>query len=259
MNRDPIRKYRTQEFAKLAGVTVRALHHYDRLGLLRPRRTHNGYRAYDEHDLVRLEQIVALKFVGLPLRRIKVLLDRDGLELAETLRRQRTVLEAKRRRLDDAIEAIRQAEAAAQPGKRPDAALFRKIIEVIEMQNDTDWMMKYYNDTAKTKLAERRQLWSPELQERVSREWKELIGEVEAASGEDPIGANAQALAARWIGLIEEFTGGDPDIANSLKNLYADSAHWPSDFQQQAQPFRVSPEAWAFIDRAIAERKRRAQ
>ena len=62
-----IRRYRAREFAELSGVTVRALHHYDRLGLLRPKRAQNGYRAYGEQDLVRLEQIVALKFVGLPL------------------------------------------------------------------------------------------------------------------------------------------------------------------------------------------------
>jgi DNA-binding transcriptional MerR regulator len=61
-----IRKYQVREFALLSGVTVRALHHYDRLGLLRPRRSHNGYRAYGEQDLARLEQIVALKFVGYP-------------------------------------------------------------------------------------------------------------------------------------------------------------------------------------------------
>src|ERR1039458_10439771 len=78
--------------------------------LLRPKRTHNGYRAYGEQDLVRLEQIVALKFVGLPLRRIKALLDRDGLELSGALHMQRRVLEAKRGLLDQAIEAIRQAE-----------------------------------------------------------------------------------------------------------------------------------------------------
>src|SRR5215217_1082869 len=64
-------QYGTQEFAKLAGVTVRALHHYDRLGLLRPRRTRKGYRIYCDRDLERLEQVVALKFVGLPLRRSK--------------------------------------------------------------------------------------------------------------------------------------------------------------------------------------------
>ena len=84
-----IRGYKVREFAELSGVTVRALHHYDRLGLLRPKRTRNGYRAYNEQDLVRLEQIVALKFVGLPLRRIKALLDRDELDFAGALRMQR--------------------------------------------------------------------------------------------------------------------------------------------------------------------------
>ena len=57
----PDRTYRIREFAQLAGVTVRALHHYDRLRLLKPRRTQTGYRAYDSKDLEILEQIVALK------------------------------------------------------------------------------------------------------------------------------------------------------------------------------------------------------
>jgi len=138
---------------------VRALHHYDRLGLLRPsarERTQNGYRVYGEQDLVRLEQIVALKFVGLPLRRIKALLNRH--ELAGVLRMQRRVLEAKRGLLDQAIEAIRQAETAAVAGQRPDAAILTKIIEVMEMQNDSEWTMKYFNDAAQAKVAERRQL-----------------------------------------------------------------------------------------------------
>ena len=66
--------YRIREFAELAGVTVRALHHYDRLGLLKPRRTQTGYRVYSAKDLETLEQIVALKFIGLPLDKIKLLL-----------------------------------------------------------------------------------------------------------------------------------------------------------------------------------------
>jgi len=82
-------KYHAREFANLAGVTVRTLHHYDRLGLLRPKRGLNGYRAYGEQDLARLEQIVALKFVGLPLRRIKALLDRDGIDLSMRSARRR--------------------------------------------------------------------------------------------------------------------------------------------------------------------------
>ena len=70
------RFYRIHEFAELAGVTVKALHHYDRLGLLKPGRSDAGYRMYRESDLERLEQIVALKFLGLPLKQVKVVLDR---------------------------------------------------------------------------------------------------------------------------------------------------------------------------------------
>jgi DNA-binding transcriptional MerR regulator len=250
-----IRGYKAREFAELSGVTVRALHYYDRLGLLRPKRTHNGYRAYSAHDLVRLEQIVALKFVGLPLRRIKTLLDRDGRELSGALRMQRRVLEARRGLLEEAIEAIRLAETAVEAGRQPESAILTKIIEVMEMQNDAEWTMKYYNDAAREKIAERRQLWSPELQERVSRQWLELIRDVEAALGEDPAGTRGQALAARWTGLVEEFTGGDPEVTNGLKSLYADTANWPKQAKQQMQPFRISPEVWGFIQQAITARK----
>jgi DNA-binding transcriptional MerR regulator len=105
--------YRVREFAELAGVTVRALHHYDRLGLLRPRRTRAGYRVYSLPDLQRLEQIVALKFLGLPLKQIKGVLDRDSRPLADVLHAQRRALEEKRRRLTHAIGAIAEAQRRA--------------------------------------------------------------------------------------------------------------------------------------------------
>ena len=67
--------YLIQQFAKLAGVTVRTLHHYDRLGLLSPRhRSESGYRLYTNQDMVRLERIMVLRYLGLPLRQIADLL-----------------------------------------------------------------------------------------------------------------------------------------------------------------------------------------
>ena len=80
--------YRAHEFAKLAGVTVRALHHYDRIGVLKPRRSSSGHRLYGVGDLERLEQIAALKFLGIPLKEIKLLLGCNRLTLLESLRLQ---------------------------------------------------------------------------------------------------------------------------------------------------------------------------
>jgi DNA-binding transcriptional MerR regulator len=241
------RSFRVQEFAQLAGITVRALHHYDRLGLLKPRRTDSGYRLYGLRDLERLEQIVALKFVGIPLKQIQALLDRNPLALPDALRMQRRILEDKRRLLDRAIRAIREAE------ERPDARVLQKIIEVIEMQNNADWMKKYHSDEGWAKIQSRRPQWSPELQERVSREWTELFRDVEACLGEDPAGAKAQALAGRWNKLIEEFTGGDQDITAGVGKVWADRPNWPADSQQQAAPFS-NPKVWEFMGKALGRK-----
>lgn len=247
--------YRTRQFAELAGVSVRTLHHYDRVGLLKPRRrTGAGYRLYDESDLERLEQIVAFKFIGLSLKQIQVQLSRDPRELPDALRLQRRVLEEKRRLLDGAIQAIRAVEAALEPGRRPDSALLKRVMEAIEMQTDSEWMMRYYSDEAKAKIEERQKTWTPELQAETSQAWAELIREVEAAKGEDPAGEKAQALARRWTKLVEGFTGGDPEVTAGLRALYADRGNWPAGLEREVAPYQS--EAWAFISQAIAAGKR---
>ena len=240
--------YQAQEFAKRAGVTVRALHHYDRLGLLSPNgRTAAGYRLYGDRDLVRLEQILALKFIGFSLKEIQQLLKRDSKDLPAVLRRQRGMMEEKRRRLDLAIEAIRKAEAAAVHDPT-DWEAFRKIIEVIHMQDNMDWTKKYYSEDARAAMATRNV--SKEFIEQGQRDWAVLIQEVEASLGEDPAGAKAQSLADRWCKLIEGFTGGNREVQQGLNKLYADQANWPSTFKK---PF--SDEAAAFIGKAMAARK----
>jgi DNA-binding transcriptional MerR regulator len=256
VTRSNIRAYQVKEFAELAGITVRALHHYDRMGLLKPRRTQAGYRLYDLRDLERLEQIVALKFLGIPLKQIKTLLDHTALDLPDALRLQRRVLEDKRLLLDRAIGAIRDAEKAMRSGQPADAALLKKIIEVIEMQDSMNWSKKYYSEEAQARIDARKALWSPELQERVTREWTELFCAVEAAmaQGEDPAGVKAQALAGRWKKLVEEFTGGDPEITSGLKKLRANRAEWPKQFQQQMAPFS-NPKVCEYMGKAMAQCK----
>jgi MerR family transcriptional regulator, thiopeptide resistance regulator len=246
--------YRIREFATLAGVTVRALHHYDRLGLLKPSgRSRSGYRLYRDRDLVRLEQIVVLKFLGLPLKQIARLLKRES-SLADALRRQQVVLAGKRRQLDLAIHAIRRAERSVESGGDPDWELFKTIVREIEMQNSTDWSKKYYSEDAKAKIEERKALWNPELQAQVTAQWTALLADVTASLAEDPAGPNAQALAARWRTLVEGFTGGDPEVQQGLNKMWADKDNWPAENRDR---FHVDPRVQEFIVKAMNSEKAR--
>ena len=199
--------YQAREFAELAGVTVRTLHHYDRLGLLKPKkRSSAGYRLYQVKDLERVEQIVALKFLALPLAEIRRVLDREPLSLFQALARQRVELLEKRRLLDRALAAIGEAELAIHQGK-PTAVLLRRIIEAIEMQKDSNWMMKYYSPEAQAKIAERAKSFTPEMQAQVSQAWKDYYRDLAALEDQnDPGGVKAAELSKRHRELVAAFT-----------------------------------------------------
>jgi len=92
----------TSQFARLTGVTAKALQLYERRGLLKPRRTRAGYRRYTYTDLLRLERVLALKGLGLSLKQI-ALLARDGSRVSGVMTRQRELLDERRRRIDRAV------------------------------------------------------------------------------------------------------------------------------------------------------------
>src|SRR5262245_47005922 len=225
--------YRTQAFAERAGVTVRTLHHYDRLGLLKPGRTNSGYRAYSDGDFVRIEQIIALKFIGLPLNQIKTLLQQSSLDLQSTLRLQRRILEEKRAQLDKAIEALSLAERGVTTGKATVHEALRKVTDAIQQSNKFDWTRKYYSAEAKHFLTKRRQQ-NPGIAEEGTRRWQALVADVEQAVREkvDPSSRRGQQLARRWNALIRSFTEGRREVEAGLKKMWADKGNWPSQFRK---------------------------
>src|SRR6185312_7681517 len=118
-----------QEFAKRGGVSIRALRHYDSLGLLKPSaRSRSGYRLYEASDLRRLHQIVALKAFGLSLTEIAHAL-KQASALSPSLERQMQKLLEQRRLVTDAIDAVACAQRLLSNGGDPDwrqlAALVR--------------------------------------------------------------------------------------------------------------------------------------
>lgn len=85
-----------------------------------------------------------------------------------------------------------------------------------------------------------------------TREWTKLYDEIRGSLGEHPASPKAQALAARWRVLIEEFTSGDPDIIAGLKAMMEDKANWPADARAASS---VTEEAHQFIKKALRSGK----
>ncbi|MEP7217357.1 MAG: MerR family transcriptional regulator [Bacteroidota bacterium] len=242
--------YKIREFALRAGVTVRTLHHYDRLGLLKPSAvSESGYRLYGTGDFARLQQIVTLKVLGFSLQQIGELLGGSVYDLPAMLRMQRSIMEERRAQLEKAIRAIGTAEEIVASGGEPDWETFTYIIEVVTMENNKEWMEQYYSEEQLARLADRREEMTSEGMLKAQRDWADLINEVKESLDEDPAGEKAQSLAARWSALVESFTMGDPGITESLRKLYADQANWPTTFKK---PYGEDVEA--FIGKAMAIR-----
>jgi DNA-binding transcriptional MerR regulator len=228
--------YRIGEFAKLAGVTVRALHHYDRIGLLKPQRSNSGTRLYCLADLERLVQIAALKFLGIPLREIKLLLKHGPLTLTDSLHMQREALTEKRILIDRAIVAIEAAERVIRSGQTTDASILRKIIEVIDMQPQENSMRKYYTEQAWTERAKLREQWEnapAETRERWKQASQHLFTEIEAALNLDPASEAAQSLTKRWLQLVDRGSGGNDGVRAGGIEAWKDRHNWPQDEQDK--------------------------
>ena len=99
------------EVSKRTGVSVRTLHHYDAIGLLRPTRvTEAGYRLYDDTALARLHQILLLRELEFSLKDIKSILDAPGYDAADALERQIRLLELRKAHLEGLITHARQIQ-----------------------------------------------------------------------------------------------------------------------------------------------------
>ncbi|WP_225837679.1 MerR family transcriptional regulator [Streptomyces sp. NK08204] len=191
--------YSVGEVAGFAGVTVRALHHYDEIGLLVPgERTHAGHRRYGDADLDRLQQILFYRELGFPLDEVAALLDDPDADPRAHLRRRHELLTARIERLKKMAAAVEHAMEARKVG------INLTPEEKFEVFGDKD-PEKYAEET------ERR--WGgtesyAESQRRVARytkdDWKQIQAEVTAwgesyaalmAAGQAPTSEAAMDLA----------------------------------------------------------------
>ena len=97
-----------KEVADIAKVSVRTLHHYDRIGLLSPRKLDNGYRIYDDADLKTLQSILFYKYLGFSLKEIAGLMQGD-IDRISLLERQLRLIEQEQRRMEELVRTLKRS------------------------------------------------------------------------------------------------------------------------------------------------------
>ena len=260
--------YHTGQFAQKASVSVRTLRYYDKEGVLSPSGyTEAGYRLYTDADFFRLQQILALKFLGFSLDEIKVCLQVGPGALQESLSLQKAMMREKKQQLESIIQAIDETEKLLRINKDDWQAVIG-VIQVMQMQQSNDWRKKYfteeqlqqmedlskrhYTEEQRQKLAEWGKNFTEEDQQTATQQWNEVFGELNRlmALGADPASPEAQALAKRWVGLIEGFTHGDPGIAQGLSSMYKELGETPAEQIPFPMP-SYNKDTTAFIQAAI--------
>ena len=109
--------------ARRLRVSIKALRHYEKRGLLRPKRTRSGWRVYEPEELERLSRILALKAMGFGLSQIAGLLDATPEAMASALATQELQLKGEAKCIRDALDAVRDARQLLTCNSEPQAAL----------------------------------------------------------------------------------------------------------------------------------------
>lgn len=224
------------ELAKRTGLTVRTLHHYDAIGLLKPSlHSETGYRLYTAADVARLQQVLSLRQLGFALEEVRDCLDRAGFAPLEVIRlhvaRLREQIELQRR----LYERLETLAAHLRAAGEVSAEEFLRTIEVMTM------MEKYYTPEQLESLKQRREQLGEERIAQAPAEWAELMALVRAEmdKGTDPKNPSVQALAKRWMALVNEFTGGDSGIEKAVNTM------WKNEEPALAQRFGMNDDAAA--------------
>ena len=232
--------------SKLAGISIRTLHYYDEIGLLSPaREKSNGYRCYNDADLVALQQILIYRELGLPLDQVKRILASPTFDALQALEAHKAALERRAIQTRRLIQTVEKTIAHLK-GK-------------IEMDNK-EMFLGFNKEEQTINEKEARQIWgdgeveptmkrwnsySKEEQRKILAEGNEIYKSLAANMDKGPGSPEVQGLIARWHQNLKNFYEPDKERLLGLAQLYNDHPGFQKTFR------KFHPDLAAFIKQAV--------
>ncbi len=217
--------YTVHQVAEMAGVSVRTLHHYDHIGLLKPAaRTAAGYRLYRQDDLLRLQQILLFRELDMPLDTIRSILDDPGFDSVEALETHRRTLEGQAARLTRLLQTIDKTILRIKGDTM--ALTDEELYEGLPKEQSERWRREareLYGDDVVEQSEQRARKMS-------KAEWNALKDEGDAVTrglaglmDRDPGDPEVQAAVAKHYAWLEHFWHADADAYRGLGQLYVEN------------------------------------
>lgn len=221
-----------QQVAALCGITVRTLHYYDQIGLLRPAKTTDaGYRLYGDSELARLQQILFFRELDFPLKEIASILDSPSFDHNEALMQHREVLSLKRERLDGLIHLVDQLLKGEQTMSFQEFDTTK--IEQAQQKYAQEAAERWGNTAAYQQSSKRTSGYSKEDWARISGETEQIYRGL-AAQMDKPVSDPAvQQLVKEWQDLISRnFYDCTDEILAGLGEMYTADERFAKNINQ---------------------------
>ena len=244
-----MRSYKVKQLAQLAGVSVRTLHHYDQIGLLSPSYVgENGYRFYERAELMRLQEILFFKEMGLSLSEIATALEKSDLERAELLKTHRAEMERQAKRQRQLIETIDKTIAELTGAKKMDVKDLYKGFSEETQREYQQWLIDKYGADMPQRIEEMRQKLEDDMsggKDQIVAQRMAELADIEGAivrAMQDGIAPEAPQLdddLARHNSWVGQWWGKTPDQASyiGLADMYQSHPDFVARYEALAPGF----------------------
>lgn len=230
-------EYSVQKLAKIAMVSVRTLHYYDEIGLLRPKLVKsNGYRFYGQKELLILQQILFFRELDFTLDQIKSMLNAPNFDMETALRDQRKLLELKKSRIENLIFTVEKTIQGLKGGESVDTNnLYAGFSNNQVDKYKEEAREKWGGTKAYEQSQERTKNWTKADYLHYAQKTRDLLARLSEVMGKDVGSKEVQDLIVLHRQGIETFYDCSDDMYHALGQMYTDDKRF-TDFYNQFRP-----------------------
>jgi DNA-binding transcriptional MerR regulator len=222
-----------KQLSKLAGVTPRTLHHYDEIGLLKPTRVgENGYRYYGDESVLRLQQILFYRELGIPLDEIKKIMGRRDFDVLGALRSHREALQKQVTRLNRLIHTVDNTINHLKGNTiMSERSLFEGFSEEEQEKYAAEAEELYGAESVRASM-KRWKAYSADEKMRIMEEGSQNYKDMITVMPKGADSREAQAIVERWRRHMDYFWTPNLDQLLALANGYVEDPRFRATFDQ---------------------------